>query len=80
MIKSFETIDKEIEYAIIPHLKSIKDISLSQNDTLVVFWDYNQYRTEEGKIIYDMFQEIFPYNSIIIVPKGTELGVIKNEI
>lgn len=54
-------------------------LSLSPGETLVIFWDYDKYDLDDASHIYKGLSDIFPQNQIILMPKETKLGVIKNE-
>lgn len=56
-----------------------KKLSLSPGDALVIFWDYEKYGLGSAQCYYEELKDIFPQNKIILIPKETELGVIKNE-
>lgn len=54
-------------------------LSLSPGEILVIFWDYDKYDLGSAQCYHEELKDIFPENKIILIPKETKLGVIKNE-
>lgn len=80
MIQEFSSIEqKEIEYTIIPKLKEWNEITLNPGDTLIMLWDFNEFNADDLNEFYKAVRSVFPDNQILFIPKGTEIGVIKNE-
>ena len=79
MIEKFDVTQEEMEFCIIPELKEYLDYSLSKGDTIVCFIDMDKYGPEDGQHFYKLLASTFPNNQVLILPKGTEIGVIKND-
>lgn len=72
MIESFEKIQTN---------KSIfcTELSLRQNDTLVVKFDQDIWDLNSASEIVQQITKAYPQNSILTIFNGIELGVIHNE-
>lgn len=80
MIQEISSIEqKEIEYAIIPKLTEWNEITLNPGDTLVMLWDFEEFDVDDLDQFHKIVSKVFPNNQILFIPKGTEIGVIKNE-
>lgn len=80
MIQEISSIEqKEIEYAIIPKLTEWNEITLNLGDTLIMLWDFNEFNADDLNEFHKAVSRVFPNNQILFIPKGTEIGVIKNE-
>lgn len=87
MIQEISSIkQKEIEYTIIPKLTEWNKITLNPNeitlnpgDTLIMLWDFNEFNADDLNEFHKAVSSVFPNNQILFIPKGTEIGVIKNE-
>lgn len=79
MIESFAKNEKQIDYSIIPRLKGWNEITLSQGDTLVIYWDFEKYNMDVAQDFYKMVEKVFPNNQILFMPKESKMGVVKNE-
>lgn len=79
MIEKFDINQEEMEFCIIPELKPYLDYSLSKGDTIVCFIDMDKYGPEDSQYFYKLLTSTFPNNQVLILPKGTEIGVIKND-
>lgn len=76
MVQSFDN----IEFEILPKLNPINEISLRLGDTLVAKLDQEQWDLDDAQSIYEILVQAFPKNQILVLFKGIELEVIKNEI
>lgn len=79
MIQSFNKDENEIECSIVPKLKSFNELCLTIGDTLVIYWDFEKYCLDEAQEFFKILEKGFPNNQVIFIPKGSEIGVIKNE-
>ncbi len=79
MIEKINKLEEEMEITIIPKLKAPLDYELSPGDTIVGYVDFDKYGLDGAEEFYKLLSKAFPNNSIVILPKGTELGVIKND-
>ena len=79
MIEKFDATQEEMEFCIIPELKPYLDYALSKGDTIVCFIDMDKYSPEDSQYFYKLLTSTFPNNQVLILPKGTEIGVIKND-
>ena len=77
MIQSIK--QKKIEYAIIPKLTEWNQITLNPGDTLIMLWDFEEFDADDLDQFHKIVSKVFPNNQILFIPKGTEIGVIKNE-
>ena len=81
MIQEISSIkQKEIEYTIIPKLTEWNEITLNPGDTLVMLWDFDKFNPNDLDQFHKIVSKAFPDNQVLFIPKGTEIGVIKNEI
>ena len=81
MIQEISSIkQKEIEYTIIPKLTEWNEITLNPGDTLVMLWDFEEFDVDDLNQFHKIVSKVLPDNQILFIPKGTEIGVIKNEI
>ena len=79
--KEIESIkQKEIEYTIIPKLTEWNEIILNPGDTLIMLWDFEEFDADDLNQFHKIVSKAFPDNQVLFIPKGTEIGVIKNEI
>ncbi len=80
MIQEISSIEqKEIEYTIIPKLIGWNEITLNPGDTLIMLWDFEEFDVDDLNQFHRKVSRVFPDNQILFIPKGTEIGVIKNE-
>ena len=80
MIQEISSIEqKEIEYTIIPKLTGWNEITLNPGDTLIMLWDFNEFNADDLNEFHKAVSRVFPNNQILFIPKGTKIGVIKNE-
>ncbi len=79
MIESFLKNEKEFVCSIIPKLKEFNELFLTHGDTLVVYWDFEKYPSDAASEFFKIIQKAFPYNQVLFLPLGSELGVIKND-
>ena len=79
MIEKINKMGEEVEITIIPQLKAPLDYELSPGDTIVCYIDFDKYGIDGAEEFYKLLSKVFSNNSIVILPKGTELGVIKND-
>ena len=80
MIQEISSIEqKEIEYTIIPKLTEWNEVTLSPGDTLIMLWDFNEFNADDLNEFHKAVSSVFPNNQVLFIPKGTEIGVIKNE-
>ena len=80
MIQEISSIEqKEIEYTIIPKLTEWNEVTLSPGDTLIMLWDFNEFNADDLNEFHKVVSSVFPNNQILFIPKGTKIGVIKNE-
>lgn len=80
MIQEISSIEqKEIEYTIIPKLTEWNEVTLNSGDTLIMLWDFNEFNADDLNEFHKAVSSVFPNNQILFIPKGTEIGVIKNE-
>ena len=80
MIQEISSIEqKEIEYTIIPKLTELNEVTLSPGDTLIMLWDFNEFNADDLNEFHKAVSSVFPNNQVLFIPKGTEIGVIKNE-
>lgn len=80
MIQEISSIEqKEIEYTIIPKLTGWNEITLNPGDTLIMLWDFEEFDVDDLNQFHKKVSRVFPDNQILFIPKGTEIGVIKNE-
>lgn len=80
MVKEKDDKKVNIEYSIIPKLKSVKEISLTEGDTLVMYIDMVQYDLDDMQKWYKVLEEMFPKNDIMLVPLGSDFSVIRKDI
>lgn len=80
MIKIKDNMKVNIEYSIIPKLKKIKEISLTEGDPLVMCIDMEQYDLDDMQKWYKVLEEMFPKNNIMLVPLGSDFSVIRKDI
>ena len=80
MIQENSSIEqKEIEYTIIPKLTEWNEVTLNPGDTLIMLWDFNEFIADDLNEFHKAVSRVFPNNQVLFIPKGTEIGVIKNE-
>ena len=80
MIQEISSIEqKEIEYTIIPKLTEWNEVTLNPGDTLIMLWDFNEFNADDLNEFHKAVSRVFPNNQVLFIPKGTEIGVIKNE-
>ena len=80
MIQEISSIEqKEIEYTIIPKLTGWNEITLNPGDTLIMLWDFNEFNADDLNEFHKAVSRVFPNNQVLFIPKGTKIGVIKNE-
>lgn len=80
MIQEISSIEqKEIEYTIIPKLTEWNEVTLNPGDTLIMLWDFNEFNADDLSEFHKAVSSVFPNNQVLFIPKGTEIGVIKNE-
>lgn len=80
MIQEISSIEqKEIEYTIIPKLTEWNEITLNPGDTLIMLWDFNEFNADDLNEFHKAVSSVFPDNQVLFIPKGTKIGVIKNE-
>ena len=80
MIQEISSIEqKEIEYTIIPKLTEWNEVTLSPGDTLIMLWDFNEFNADDLNEFHKAVSSVFPNNQVLFIPKGTKIGVIKNE-
>lgn len=80
MIQEISSIkQKEIEYTIIPKLAELNEITLNPGDTLIMLWDFEEFDINDLNQFHKIVSKAFPDNQVLFIPKGTEIGVIKNE-
>lgn len=79
MIEKFDITQEEMEFCIVPELKPYLDYALSKGDTIICFIDMDKYSPEDSQYFYKLLTSTFPNNQVLILPKGTEIGVIKND-
>ena len=72
-VLAIETVD--IIHQLSPH----KEISLSPGDTIVAKVDIDEYGIEYANLVHKMLEKAFPYNTILILDKRTELEVYRYE-
>ena len=53
---------------------------LNPGDTLVILWDFDKFNPNDLDQFHKIVSKAFPDNQVLFIPKGTEIGVIKNEI
>lgn len=80
MIEKFDVKKEKVEICIIPELKAYMEHSLSKGDTIVCFIDMDKYNLDDQQQFYKLITAVFPDNQVLILPKGTEIGVIKNDV
>lgn len=80
MIEKFDVKKEKVEICIIPELKVYMEHSLSRGDTIVCFIDMDKYNLDDQQHFYKLITAVFPDNQVLILPKGTEIGVIKNDV
>lgn len=78
MVKTIDTLQVELELEIIPKLKQSKEFSLSPGDTLVAKIDQDLWDIEDAQRFYEILEQAFPNNQILVLFKGVDLEVIKN--
>lgn len=71
--------EHEVECSIIPKLKAWNEISLTPGDTLLIYWELDKYDIDTAQEFYKLVKKVFPGVNILFLPKGTEIGVVKNE-
>lgn len=80
MIQEISSIEqKEIEYTIIPKLTEWNEVTLNPGDTLIMLWDFNEFNADDLNEFHKAVSSVFPNNQVLFIPKGTKIGVIKNE-
>ena len=80
MIQEISSIEqKEIEYTIIPKLTGWNEITLNPGDTLIMLWDFEEFDVDDLNQFHKKVSRVFPDNQVLFIPKGTKIGVIKNE-
>lgn len=79
MIKEKDNMEVNIEYSIIPKLKEVKEISLIEGDTLVMYMDMEQYDLNDMLRWYEVLKKMFPLNDIMLVPQGSDFSSNKKK-
>lgn len=67
----------EMEVTIIPKLKACNLISLSSGDTIVIQIDDEKWDLDNAQEFYKLFEKNFPNNNIMVMFKGIDIGVIR---
>lgn len=80
MIQIIDSQKVEMEIEIVPKLRYPKEISLSPGDILVAKVDQDMWNLEDAQKFYEILEQAFPNNQILVLFKGVELEVIKNEL
>lgn len=44
-----------------------------------MLWDFEEFDVDDLDQFHKIVSRVFPNNQILFIPKGTEIGVIKNE-
>lgn len=78
-MQKIPSVEQKIEYTIIPKLKEWDKVTLKSGDTLVMSWDFEKFDRDVLNELHKIISKIFPNNRILFIPKGTEIGVIKDE-
>lgn len=61
-----------------PTLFVIPELTLRQNDTLVLEFDQDIWDLDEAEQIMKVISKIYPKNKIMVLFKGMKIGVIHN--
>lgn len=80
MVQRIDNQKVEMEIEIVPKLRYPKEISLNPGDTLVAKVDQDMWDIEDAQRFYEILEKAFPNNQILVLFKGVELEVIKNEL
>ena len=67
----------EMELTIVPKLKECNLISLSPGDTIVLHIDDDKWDLDNAQEFYKLFEKSFPNNNIMVMFKGVDIGVIR---
>lgn len=62
-----------------PTLFTIPELTLRQNDTLVLEFDQDIWNLDEAEQMMKGISKIYPKNKIMVLFKGIKIGVIHNE-
>ena len=44
-----------------------------------MLWDFYEFNADDLNEFHKAVSSVFPNNQVLFIPKGTEIGVIKNE-
>ena len=61
-----------------PTLFTIPELTLRQNDTLVLEFDQDIWNLDEAEQIIKVISKLYPKNKIMVLFKGMKIGVIHN--
>ena len=61
-----------------PTLFTIPELTLRQNDTLVLEFDQDIWDLDEANQIFQYIAQLYPKTKMMAIYKGIELGVIHN--